>query len=104
MKRILAIAVIAGFVLPAAALAQVDRATLTGTIKDTGGAVLPGATVTLTNAATNVASQQQPTETGSYLFVNLIPGRYRIDAELSGFKKSSQSAVLEVGQRARIDA
>jgi Carboxypeptidase regulatory-like domain/TonB-dependent Receptor Plug Domain/TonB dependent receptor-like, beta-barrel len=104
MKRILAIAALTMLVLPAAALAQVDRATLTGTVKDSGGAVLPGATVTITNLATNVAWQQQTTETGSYLFVTLIPGKYQIDFELSGFKKNSQGATLEVGQRARIDA
>src|SRR5207237_5126196 len=75
-----------------------------GTIKDSGGAVVPGATVLVTNLATNVVSQQQTTETGSYLFVNLIPGKYRIDVELSGFKKAAQVVTLEVGQRARVDS
>ena len=42
--------------------------------------------------------------TGSYLLVNLIPGRYQVDVELSGFKKSSQIVTLDVGQRARVDA
>ncbi len=86
------------------AFAQVDRATITGTVKDSGGAVLPGATLTLTNVATNVAMTQPASENGSYLMVNLIPGRYRIDVELSGFKKTSQVVTLEVGQRARVDA
>jgi hypothetical protein len=35
--------------------------------------------------------------------VNLIPGKYRVEAELSGFKKSSHVVTLEVGQRARLD-
>jgi Carboxypeptidase regulatory-like domain/TonB dependent receptor/TonB-dependent Receptor Plug Domain len=104
MKRILAIAVLAGLTLPSAALAQVDRATLTGTIKDTAGAVLPGATVSITNQATNAELHQQTTDTGSYLFVNLIPGKYQLNVELSGFKKSSQIVTLEVGDRARVDA
>src|ERR1051326_2303848 len=104
MKRILAIAVVAGLTLPSAALAQVDRATLTGTIKDTAGAVLPGATVSITNQATNAELHQQTTDTGSYLFVNLIPGKYQLNVELSGFKKSSQIVTLEVGDRARVDA
>jgi len=85
------------------ALAQVDRATLSGVVKDSGGGVVPGATVVVTNLATNVAAQEQTTATGSYQVVNLIPGRYRIDVELSGFKKSSQVVTLEVGQRARLD-
>src|SRR4051794_27611241 len=104
MKRMLLLVVLIAGAVPRIALAQVDRATLAGTVKDAGGAVVPGATVSITNVATNVASAQQTSETGTYLFVNLIPGKYEIDVELSGFKKSSQTMTLEVGQRARVDA
>jgi hypothetical protein len=83
--------------------AQVDRATLSGVVRDTGGGVVPGATVTVTNLATNIESHQPTSETGSYQVVNLVPGRYQIEVELSGFKKSSQVIALEVGQRARLD-
>ena len=83
--------------------AQVDRATLSGVVRDTGGGVVPGATVTVTNLATNIESHQPTTETGSYQVVNLVPGRYQVEVELSGFKKSSQVLALEVGQRARLD-
>jgi hypothetical protein len=104
MNRFLALATLAMVIAaPRLALAQVDRATLTGTITDTAGAVVPGATVTLTNTSTNVSSQQQTTETGAYQFVNLIPGPYQVLVELTGFKKSSQTVTLEVGQRARLD-
>ena len=103
MKRLLVVVALLAL-LPTAAFAQVDRATLTGTVKDSAGAVLPGATVTVTNVATGVTSSQTTTETGSYLLVNLIPGRYQVDVELSGFKKSSQIVTLDVGQRARVDA
>jgi hypothetical protein len=106
MKRSLhgLLAVIAVFLLHVpVAWAQVDRATLSGVIKDTGGGVVPGATILVTNLATNLESQQTTTESGSYQIVNLIPGKYRIDVELSGFKKSSQVVTLEVGQRARVD-
>jgi hypothetical protein len=87
----------------ASASAQVDRATLSGVVRDSGGAVVPGATVTLTNTATSVASTQTTGESGSYLFINLIPSLYRLDVELAGFQKSSQTIVLEVGQRALLD-
>ena len=103
MKRLLVVVALLAL-LPTAAFAQVDRATLTGTVKDGAGAVLPGATVTVTNVATGVAASQATTEAGSYLLVNLIPGRYQVDVELSGFKKSSQVVTLDVGQRARVDA
>jgi hypothetical protein len=104
MKRVFTIALLAAILVPSAAFAQVDRATLTGTVKDTAGAVVPGATVSITNVATNTASHQTTTDTGEYLFVSLIPGKYQIDVELSGFKKTSQTVTLEVAQRARVDA
>jgi hypothetical protein len=85
------------------AWAQVDRATLSGIVKDAAGAVLPGATVVVTNLETNVASTETTTETGAYQIVNLIPGRYQIAVELSGFKKVTQVVTLEVGDRARLD-
>jgi hypothetical protein len=103
MKRFALVAALLALAAPRAVLAQVDRATVSGLVKDSGGAVVPGASVTVTNLATNVATQQTTTETGSYLIVNLIPGQYRIDIELTGFKKRSQTVTLEVGQRARVD-
>ena len=106
MKRTLhgLLALIAVFLMPTPnASAQVDRATLSGVVRDAGGGVVPGATVTVTNLATNVGTTQQTTETGGYQSVNLVPGRYQIEVELSGFKKSSQVVTLEVGQRARLD-
>src|SRR3954447_26318845 len=90
-RFVVAIAVLCALAAPRLALAQVDRATLTGTVKDSAGAVVPGATVTVTNLATNVADTQTTSETGSYFTVNLIPGRYRVDVELAGFKKMSQT-------------
>ena len=106
MKRTLhgMLALFAVFLLHAQiASAQVDRATLSGVVRDTGGGVVPGATVTVTNLATNIEQHQATSETGSYQAVNLVPGRYQIDVELSGFKKSTQVIALEVGQRARLD-
>ena len=93
--------VLLSFAVPAAA--QVDRATLSGVVKDSGGALVPGAAVTLTNIATNVSSTQTTAESGAYLFTNLIPTVYRLDVELAGFQKSSQTVQLEIGQRALVD-
>ena len=84
------------FLLTPTISAQVDRATLSGVVRDSGGGVIPGATVTVTNMATNIESHQVTSETGSYQVVNLVPGRYQVEVELSGFKKSSQVIALEV--------
>ena len=99
----LAVSLLLTLAIAGLAHAQIDRATVGGVIKDAGNAVLPGATVSVTNLATNVVSRQQTTDTGSYLILNLIPGRYQVEVELDGFKKSTQVVTLEVGQRARID-
>ncbi len=104
MRRVLTVVALLTLALSSVAFAQVDRATITGTVTDSGGAVIAGATVTITNLATNVAFRQPTTETGSYLLVNLIPGKYQVDVEQTGFKKVSQVVTLEVGQRARVDA
>ncbi|HZR22911.1 MAG TPA: TonB-dependent receptor [Vicinamibacterales bacterium] len=91
------------FVHAIAASAQVDRASLSGIVRDTNGGVLPGATVSATSLSTEVEAHQITTESGAYQIGNLIPGRYRIDVELPGFKKNSQVVTLDVGQRARVD-
>ncbi len=86
-----------------AAFAQVDRATLSGTVRDSSGAPLPGAAVTVTNVATNISSEQRTGDAGAFLIVNLIPGRYQVSVELASFKRSVQTVTLEVAQRASVD-
>jgi hypothetical protein len=105
MMRLLILLAVSMIVVaaPDATFAQVDRAVLNGVVKNTDGAVVPGASVTLTNVATSVSSSQVSTSNGSYLFVNLIPGAYRLDVKLEGFQPSSQGIVLEVGQRVLLD-
>jgi len=83
--------------------AQVDRATLAGSVKDSTGAVISAGTVTATHLATNGANKVKTTSTGNYLVVNLVPGEYVVEAEASGFQKSVQSVILEVGQRGGLD-
>src|SRR6476619_7415238 len=98
MKRVLTLVALLTLALSSVAFAQVDRATITGTVTDSGGAVIPGATVTITNLATNVAIRQPTTETGPYLVVNLIPGKYPVDVEPSGSQQASQAVTLAVAQ------
>jgi hypothetical protein len=106
MKRILhGVLVASAFVLVsgAAAFGQVDRATLSGLITDSNGGVLPGATVVVTSLSTEQEVRQQSTNVGTYQANDLAPGRYRIEVELSGFKKKSQIVTVEVAQRAKLD-
>ncbi|MEO5898015.1 MAG: TonB-dependent receptor [Vicinamibacterales bacterium] len=85
------------------AMAQVDRASLTGTIKDASQAVMPGVTVTLKHVATNATTQLVTDAAGNYLAQGLQPGDYEVRAELTGFQTTTQTLPLQVGQRARVD-
>jgi len=100
MKRMLLLAVLV--LSPALARAQVDRAAVVGTVRDTSGAVLADATVVATSAD-GVATQVRTTGDGTYLLPNLLPGTYTIQSEASGFAAQYRAVVLSVAQRARID-
>jgi TonB dependent receptor/Carboxypeptidase regulatory-like domain/TonB-dependent Receptor Plug Domain len=101
MKPVSAVAMC--MILSTTAYAQVDRATVSGVVRDASGAVISGGSVTITRVATNVANHARTTTSGNYLVVNLTPGQYLIEAEAAGFQKSAQSVILEVGQRGRVD-
>src|SRR5262249_45880149 len=80
--------------LSTAAFAQSSTtATLRGTVQDSSGGVLPGATVTLTNSGTKAAATTVTDDRGSYLFV-VFPGTYSLKVELSGFKVHDQTGVV----------
>ena len=80
--------VLAGsLLLPANLRAQIDRGEITGTVEDSSGAVVQNAKIVLTNNQTKVATSTRSTQTGTYVFDDLLPGQYTIEAESSGFKK-----------------
>ena len=87
----------------AAASAQVDRATLTGVVRDASDAVIPNAKVTVTSLATDVATTVTTSSAGVYLVVNLMPGEYLVQAEANGFQRYEQTVSLELGARSRLD-
>src|SRR4026208_36685 len=107
MRRKLLTLIAAGLLLtPLPALAQIGQtATLTGTVTDSTGAVLPGVTITVTSPVLIGGSLAvTPDSAGSYRFPALPPGRYIVTAELSSFKKWEQEARLELGQTITLDA
>ena len=73
--------------VPTMAWAQATRGSLVGTVTDTSGAGVPGATVTITEVSTNIVTSGVSNENGAYTFPNLKDGLYRVAAELTGFKK-----------------
>ena len=79
-------------------LAQTDTARLIGTITDPSGAVIPKATITVTNTSTSRTVTVQTGASGEYV-VNALPaGKYHIDVSQTGFKKASADIALEVSQ------
>ncbi len=89
--------------LPGLAAAQIDRATLTGLVRDASGAVVPGATVSITNDATGIRRVAATSADGAFLVVDLAPGEYLVEAAAPGFQTYAQLVQLSTGQRGRLD-
>jgi hypothetical protein len=87
-----------------AAAAQQGTSELRGHVVDSQGAVLPGVTVVVTNQATGMFRETISGADGSFIGSGLVPGTYRVTAELTGFKKFDRQDVrLEVGKTTSID-
>src|SRR5213596_847764 len=94
---------VALFGVPAGAAAQ-TLGEITGVVRDSSGAVIPGATVAVTNPATNATRTAMSNEAGIYHFPALQPGTYTIKVEMAGFRTITQTGVeLQVQQSARLD-
>jgi len=86
------------------AWAQVETAQVSGVIKDSTGAVLPGVQITATQTATGAKRSTVSNETGNYLLPSLPTGPYMLQAELPGFKSHIQTGiVLQVDERTDIN-
>jgi Carboxypeptidase regulatory-like domain/TonB dependent receptor-like, beta-barrel len=97
-----ALVILALWCLPAAA--QGVYGVISGTVTDSSGGVLPGATVKVTNVNTRVTKTLTTNDAGAYSATNLIPGLYSVEASLSGFKTAVADAItLEVNTNPRID-
>lgn len=83
--------------------AQSTTSRLDGTVTDASGAVIPGATVVLTNTETGIERSSLTNDDGLYVFSQVNPGLYRVSAENAGFKKSVVEGVrVEVGVPATV--
>src|SRR5688500_4903897 len=77
--------------------------TITGEVKDSSGAIIPGATVTAQNTSTNATREGHSNEAGAYTFAALPPGPYVVKAELQGFRTVAQNVELHVEQTVRVN-
>jgi Carboxypeptidase regulatory-like domain len=77
--------------------------TLSGTIKDPSGAVIPGATVAATYSSTALVRNATTDIQGQFRLENLVPGSYQIEAQAAGFETQSFTAQIESSQQAVAD-
>ncbi|MDR3726955.1 MAG: carboxypeptidase-like regulatory domain-containing protein [Terracidiphilus sp.] len=82
-----------GFLLVPLARAQ-DNATITGTVADASGALVPNAAITLTNPATSQTRQSVSNTAGIYRFVNVGVGNYSLSATATGFQKFVKTNIV----------
>src|SRR5438552_2401426 len=90
-------------VLAPATFAQTDTARLTGTVSDANGAVVPGATLTVTNLGTGKTIDVQTGPEGTYSIPALPPGSYKVDVKQTGFKTVTQQITLQTQQVGALD-
>jgi hypothetical protein len=82
-----------------------DNATITGTITDASGAVIPNASVTLTNPATGQTRETVSNSAGAYRFANVGVGTYSLNVTAQGFQKYTKTGVVvNVAQTVEADA
>src|ERR1700678_1705601 len=88
-----------------AAFAQGDRGTITGTVTDPTGAVIPNANILVTNTDTSANYKVATTNTGNYTLANLPVGTYVLTVEAMGFKRFERpNLVVQVAETERVDA
>jgi Carboxypeptidase regulatory-like domain/TonB-dependent Receptor Plug Domain len=105
--RLLAFSLLSVLILFAAATAsfgQGSSSTLRGVVKDPQGAVVPGATVTLTSDTRGSERQVTSSGAGTYVFTSVDPGAYTLKVEMQGFKAYQQKVTLSPSETRGVDA
>ena len=90
--------------LPSFAFAQADTGTLSGTVKDTSGASVPDAMVTVRNTATGATRVVQTGSDGVYTVPGLAPAPYDVTVSKTGFADYKAQATITVGSHVTLDA
>src|SRR5579859_4017541 len=101
---ILVAAIVVLALTPAPGWGQNVYGTIAGTVTDTSGASISEATVTLTNLDNGEKHSMASDSSGNYTFVNILPGRYKLEGEKTGFKKFVREPILvQIESGLRVD-
>lgn len=79
---------------PRQGFSQIETGGITGTVKDSSGAVVPNVPVELINQATSVSSTVRSTGSGTYVFSSVQPGTYRLHVQAQGFKEFLDTGIV----------
>ena len=86
------------------AAAQILYGNVVGVVKDTSGALIPGATVTIVNKDTGLTRETTTNTEGAYSIINVLPGPYEVKVTLTGFRDIvRQNVPVTIGEIARVD-
>jgi hypothetical protein len=84
--------------------AQILYGSIVGVVKDSQGAVMPGATITIVNRDTNLTRETTTDAQGNYSVVNVLPGSYDVKVSLQGFRENIRSGVpVIIGEISRVE-
>jgi len=98
------VAIVVLALAPRSGWSQNVYGTIAGTVTDTSGAAVASATVTLTNLDTAQKRNIETDSSGNYTFVNISPGRYKLEGEKTGFKKFvREPIVVQIESGLRVD-
>jgi hypothetical protein len=99
-----AIVVTSALMISLVALAQSDRGSITGSVADPAGAVVPNAPVQIRNVETGAVYQAGTSATGNYTLAQLPAGQYELSTTVAGFKKyTRQNIIVNVAETYRVD-
>lgn len=108
MRKFLPVIIAILFAMPfcfsTAGFGQITSGSIQGTVHDATGAVIPGATVTITEVNKGTKAVTTTDGVGNYIFPTLIPGTYSLAVTANGFKRLVHNAFpLDIDQRATVD-
>jgi hypothetical protein len=93
-----------GLLATADSTAQVLYGSVIGSVKDSSGAAIPGATVTITNKETSLTRDASTGDDGGFSIINILPGTYDLKVSLQGFREYVKTDVgVSAGNQARVE-
>ncbi|HLG96014.1 MAG TPA: carboxypeptidase regulatory-like domain-containing protein [Bryobacteraceae bacterium] len=102
MSRVLAAIIVLSLLFCLGAFAQ-GTGTISGTVADESGAVIPNATITITNKATGATRTANTNAEGYFSAVALLAGDYDVKAEVAGFRTLVRPATVQAGETTQVN-